>query len=59
MICEIVKDNGDMARREDLEIFCQKHDLNMIAVSDLIEYRLKHESLIKLEEKKSKCFSRL
>ncbi|EAH9705086.1 bifunctional 3,4-dihydroxy-2-butanone 4-phosphate synthase/GTP cyclohydrolase II [Campylobacter jejuni] len=51
VICEIVKDNGDMARREDLEIFCQKYDLNMIAVSDLIEYRLKHESLIKLEEK--------
>lgn len=38
-------------QEEDLEIFCQKHDLNMIAVSDLIEYRLKHESLIKLEEK--------
>lgn len=51
VICELVKDNGDMARREDLEIFCQKYDLNMIAVSDIIEYRLKHESLIKLEEK--------
>lgn len=51
VICEIVKDDGDMARRVDLEKFCKKHSLNMIAVSDIIEYRLKHESLIKLEEK--------
>ncbi|TKX31831.1 bifunctional 3,4-dihydroxy-2-butanone 4-phosphate synthase/GTP cyclohydrolase II [Campylobacter estrildidarum] len=51
VICEIVKDDGDMARREDLEKFCEKHNLNMIAVSDIIEYRLKHESLITLKEK--------
>ncbi|KAA6225016.1 MULTISPECIES: bifunctional 3,4-dihydroxy-2-butanone 4-phosphate synthase/GTP cyclohydrolase II [unclassified Campylobacter] len=50
VICEIVKDDGDMARRIDLENFCQKHNLNMIAVSDIIEYRLKNESLIKLVE---------
>ncbi|MBK1971734.1 bifunctional 3,4-dihydroxy-2-butanone 4-phosphate synthase/GTP cyclohydrolase II [Campylobacter sp. TTU-622] len=48
VICEIVKDDGDMARRTDLEEFCQKHNLNMITVSDLIEYRLKNESLIEL-----------
>ncbi|TXE78932.1 bifunctional 3,4-dihydroxy-2-butanone 4-phosphate synthase/GTP cyclohydrolase II [Campylobacter peloridis] len=48
VICEIVKDNGDMARRSDLIEFCQKHDINMITISDLIEYRLKNESLIKL-----------
>lgn len=48
VICEIVKENGDMARRADLEEFCKKHELDMIAVSDLIEYRLKHESLIEL-----------
>lgn len=53
VICEIVKDDGDMARRDDLEIFCEKHDLKMIAVSDLIEYRLKHESLITLTEEES------
>ncbi|MBZ7953301.1 bifunctional 3,4-dihydroxy-2-butanone 4-phosphate synthase/GTP cyclohydrolase II [Campylobacter sp. W0018] len=51
VICEIVKDDGDMARREDLEKFCEKHNLNMIVVSDIIEYRLKHESLITLKEK--------
>ncbi|ARE80059.1 bifunctional 3,4-dihydroxy-2-butanone 4-phosphate synthase/GTP cyclohydrolase II [Campylobacter helveticus] len=49
VICEIVKDNGDMARREDLIKFCEKFQLNMIAVSDIIEYRLKNESLIKLK----------
>lgn len=48
VICEIVKDNGDMARREDLLEFCKKFELNMIAVSDIIEYRLKNESLIKV-----------
>ncbi|MCH5336135.1 MAG: bifunctional 3,4-dihydroxy-2-butanone 4-phosphate synthase/GTP cyclohydrolase II [Campylobacter sp.] len=48
VICEIVKDDGNMARRADLEEFCQKYELGMIAVSDIIEYRLKNESLIKL-----------
>lgn len=48
VICEIVKDNGDMARRDDLLEFCKKHDINMITISDLIEYRLKNESLISL-----------
>lgn len=46
VICEIVKDDGDMARRADLLEFCKKFKLNMIAVSDIIEHRLKNESLI-------------
>ena len=50
VICEIVKDDGEMARREDLKEFCKKFDINMIALSDLIEYRLKNESLIKCIE---------
>ncbi|MCX2682922.1 bifunctional 3,4-dihydroxy-2-butanone 4-phosphate synthase/GTP cyclohydrolase II [Campylobacter sp. MIT 21-1685] len=50
VICEIVKDDGTMARRKDLEEFCNKYKLGMIAVSDLIEYRLKNESLIYLLE---------
>lgn len=53
VICEIVKDNGDMARREDLLEFCEKFKLNMITVSDLIEYRLKNESLITLKEQQA------
>ncbi|TQR53283.1 bifunctional 3,4-dihydroxy-2-butanone 4-phosphate synthase/GTP cyclohydrolase II [Campylobacter troglodytis] len=48
VICEIVKDDGEMARRSDLLEFCDKFKLNMIAVSDLIEYRLKNESLIRV-----------
>lgn len=48
VICEIVKDDGDMARRADLLEFCKKFELNMIAVSDIIEHRLKNESLIKV-----------
>lgn len=51
VICEIVKDDGNMARRKDLQAFCNKYKLGMIAVSDLIEYRLKNESLISLLEK--------
>ncbi|MCR6591237.1 bifunctional 3,4-dihydroxy-2-butanone 4-phosphate synthase/GTP cyclohydrolase II protein [Campylobacter insulaenigrae] len=48
VICEIVQDDGNMARRSDLEEFCKKHNINMITIADLIEYRLKNESLITL-----------
>ncbi|QCD52528.1 bifunctional 3,4-dihydroxy-2-butanone 4-phosphate synthase/GTP cyclohydrolase II [Campylobacter sp. RM16192] len=51
VICEIVKDDGNMARRADLEEFCKKFNLNMVSVSELVEYRLKHESLISIEDK--------
>lgn len=53
--CEIVKDDGTMARRDDLEIFCEKFGLGMVAISDIVEYRLKNETLISLiDEKNSK-----
>jgi len=48
VICEIMKDDGTMARRDDLEEFAAKHDLHIVFVSDLVEYRLKKESLVKL-----------
>lgn len=48
VICEIVNEDGTMARRDDLEIFAQKHSLKTIFVADLIEYRLQMESLIRL-----------
>ncbi|WP_169940708.1 bifunctional 3,4-dihydroxy-2-butanone 4-phosphate synthase/GTP cyclohydrolase II [Campylobacter sp. RM15925] len=51
VICEIVKEDGNMARRADLEEFCKKFGLNMVSVSELVEYRLKHESLIHVKEK--------
>ncbi len=50
VICEIVKDDGQMARKADLEAFCAKWGLNMVSVSDIIKYRLKHEKLISVSE---------
>ncbi|RXJ82652.1 bifunctional 3,4-dihydroxy-2-butanone 4-phosphate synthase/GTP cyclohydrolase II [Arcobacter sp. F2176] len=46
VICEIMKDDGTMARRDDLDIFAQKHNLKQIYISDLVEYRLSHEILV-------------
>jgi 3,4-dihydroxy 2-butanone 4-phosphate synthase / GTP cyclohydrolase II len=43
VICEIMNDDGTMARVPDLVRFCSKHDLKMIAIADLIRYRLAHE----------------
>ncbi len=48
VICEIIKDDGTMARRDDLEVFAKKHDLNIVFISDIVEYRLQHEYLIKV-----------
>jgi 3,4-dihydroxy 2-butanone 4-phosphate synthase/GTP cyclohydrolase II len=47
VICEIMKDDGTMARRDDLDIFATKHNMVQVYISDLVEYRLAHESLIK------------
>ena len=47
VICEIMKDDGTMARRDDLEVFAQKHDQKIVYISDIVEYRLANESLIK------------
>lgn len=49
VICEVMKDDGSMARRPDLEVFAEKHQLQIVSVADLIQYRLRHESLIQLE----------
>ena len=47
VICEIMRDDGEMARRPDLEIFCKKHGLKMATIADLISYRLRREQFIK------------
>ncbi len=49
VICEIVNDDGTMARRDNLMQFAKKHDLKFITVAQLIEYRLKKEMFIKRE----------
>lgn len=46
VICEVMKDDGTMARRDDLKTFAQKHNLKTIYISDLVAYRLKHEALV-------------
>jgi 3,4-dihydroxy 2-butanone 4-phosphate synthase / GTP cyclohydrolase II len=46
VICEIMNEDGTMARVPDLEKFCQKHDLLMVTVADLVRYRLKHERVV-------------
>ena len=43
VICEITNDDGTMARMPQLEEFAKKHDLKIITIKDLIEYRLKHD----------------
>lgn len=48
-ICEIMKEDGSMARRPDLDLFCKKYGLNIVYISDLVEYRIVHESLIRCE----------
>lgn len=50
-ICEITRDDGHMARLDDLLAFAKKFDLKICSVEDLITYRKKHESLISLEAK--------
>jgi len=46
VICEIMKDDGTMARVPDLILFCEIHGLKMITVAELIRYRLERECLI-------------
>ncbi len=47
VICEIMNDDGTMARVPDLTAFALRHGLLMITVSDLISYRLRHETLVR------------
>lgn len=46
VICEIMKDDGTMARLPDLQRFAAEHGLKIGTIADLIEYRSRHESLV-------------
>jgi 3,4-dihydroxy 2-butanone 4-phosphate synthase/GTP cyclohydrolase II len=46
VICEIMRDDGTMARVPDLMEFCQTHELKMLTVADLIRYRMAHERYV-------------
>ncbi len=45
VICEIIKDDGTMARMPDLEIFAEQHGLKIATIRDLIRYRMRHGQL--------------
>ncbi len=46
VICEIMKDDGTMARLPDLEVFAKEHDLKIATVADIIAYRMRTESFV-------------
>jgi 3,4-dihydroxy 2-butanone 4-phosphate synthase / GTP cyclohydrolase II len=46
VICEIMKDDGTMARVPDLTEFCREHGMNMLTVAELIRYRMAHERYV-------------
>jgi 3,4-dihydroxy 2-butanone 4-phosphate synthase/GTP cyclohydrolase II len=50
VICEIMRDDGAMARRPELEVYCQEHGLKMCSIADLISYRLHREQFVKRVE---------
>ena len=46
VVCEVMNEDGTMARVPDLIPYCERHGLKLITVSDLIEYRRQHEQLV-------------
>lgn len=49
VICEVLNEDGSMARLPDLRDFCTRHELKMCTIADLIEYRRRREKLIRRE----------
>lgn len=47
VLCEIINEDGSMARKPELEVFAEEHELKIITVKDLIAYRLKTDKLVK------------
>lgn len=46
VLCEIMNEDGTMARLPELRVFAEKHDMQIISIKDLIEYRHRHEKLV-------------
>ncbi len=53
VICEIMKEDGSMARLPDLVAFAQRHGLKIGTISDLIAYRRRHDNLVKVESEQT------
>jgi 3,4-dihydroxy 2-butanone 4-phosphate synthase / GTP cyclohydrolase II len=47
VICEVMNDDGTMARMPDLEVFARKHNLKIVTIADLIRYRLQNECMVR------------
>ncbi len=47
VICEVMKDDGTMARMPDLEIFAREHDLKICTIADVIQFRMQNEMLVR------------
>ena len=47
VICEIMNEDGSMSRRNELISFSKKHHIPMVSIKDLIDYRIRHEMLVK------------
>ena len=47
VICEIMREDGEMARRPELEVFASRHNLLLLSVADLIAYRLLRERIVR------------
>jgi 3,4-dihydroxy 2-butanone 4-phosphate synthase/GTP cyclohydrolase II len=47
VICEVMNEDGTMARVDHLDIFCKTHGLKMITIKDLIQYRMRNERLVR------------
>lgn len=47
VICEIMREDGEMARRPELEEFCQRHQIKMCTIAELISYRMKREQFVR------------
>ena len=46
VICEIVSDDGTMARKPELEVFSEEHGIGIVTVADIIAYRREHEKIV-------------
>jgi 3,4-dihydroxy 2-butanone 4-phosphate synthase/GTP cyclohydrolase II len=46
VICEVMNEDGTMARMPDLERFAERHGLRILTIRDLVEYRMRHERLV-------------
>jgi 3,4-dihydroxy 2-butanone 4-phosphate synthase/GTP cyclohydrolase II len=46
VICEVMNDDGTMARMPDLDVFSKRHNVKIVTIADLIRYRLQNESLV-------------